>query len=84
MNCFVLGPFVCLSVCLCVSPSLHLVRFGQLLHCADKRNVNIMEVYMEMNKMQVELTRFRKNMNFIHVYFCEAKNSMQYLYRTQL
>ena len=40
---------VCLDVCLCVrlyvSSSLHLVRFGQLLLCADKRIVNIMKVY---------------------------------------
>ena len=36
------------------------VRFRQLLRCADKRVVNIMKVYIERNKMQVELLiRFR-------------------------
>ena len=34
---FVRGMFVGLSVC---QSSLHLVRFGQLLCCADKRIVN--------------------------------------------
>ena len=34
---FLLGLFVCQSV----SPSLHLLRFGQLLRYADKRIVNI-------------------------------------------
>ena len=28
--------------------------------------------------MEVELIRFRKKMDFIHVYFCEARNSKQY------
>ena len=63
---------------MCVSFSLHLVRFGQLLRCADKRIVDIMKVYIERNKMQVELIRVRKNINFIHVYFCEARNARQY------
>ena len=36
------------------------VRFRQFLCCADKRVVNIMKVYIERNKMQVELLiRFR-------------------------
>ena len=39
-----------------VSSSLHLVRFGQLLRCADKRIVNIMKVYIERNNMQVEFS----------------------------
>ena len=26
--------------------------------------------------MQVELTRFRKNINFIHIYFCEARSTI--------
>ena len=35
---------------------------------------------MERNNLQVELIvlRFRKNIDFIHVYFCEARNAMQY------
>ena len=44
---FVFCPFVCLSV----SPSLPLVRFGQLLYYADKRIVN----NNERNNLQVEL-----------------------------
>ena len=53
---FLLGPFVRLFVCLCVSPRLkmlHLVRFGQLLRCADISIANIMKVYIEWNNMQV-------------------------------
>ena len=50
-----LGPFACLFVrCESVRFSLHLVRFGQLLHCADKRIVNIMKVYIERKIVQVE------------------------------
>ena len=55
---FLLCAFVCLDVCLFVSlfvsSSLHLVRFGQLLRCAYKRIVNIMKVYIERNKLQLE------------------------------
>ena len=40
---------------LLVCPSLSLVRFGQLLRYADKRIVNIMKVYIEINNLQVEL-----------------------------
>ena len=47
--------------------SLHSVRFGQLLRRAHKCIVNIMKVYIEMNNIQVELTRFRKNSDFIAV-----------------
>ena len=61
---FLLGLFVCFYVCLFVSlfvsSSLHLVCFGQLLRCADKRIVKIMKIYIERNNMQVELIRFRK------------------------
>ena len=38
--------------------SLHSVRFDQLLRCAHKRIVNIMEVYIERNNIQVELISF--------------------------
>ena len=41
-----LGFFLCLFVCLPVSPSLPLVRFGQLLRRAGKRIVNILNAYM--------------------------------------
>ena len=43
-----------------IRSSLHSVRFGQLLRCAHKRIVNIMNVYIERKNMQVELIRFRK------------------------
>ena len=57
-----------LSVCLFVCQSLVTFRlFRQLLRSADKRIINIMKVYMERNNMQVELIRFRKNIDFIHV-----------------
>ena len=70
---------VCLFVCLIfVSYWPPFVHFGQLLVCADKRIVNIMKVYIERNNLQVELTRCYKNVDFILVYFCEARNLMQY------
>ena len=47
-------------VSLFVSPSLPLVSFGQLLHYADKRIVNIMKVYIERNNLQLELIRYIK------------------------
>ena len=47
--------WVCACVCVYVSDALHSVRFGQLLHCAHKRLVNIMKVYIERSNMQVEL-----------------------------
>ena len=67
------------SLCtLFVSPSLSLGSFGQQLRYADKRIVNIMKVYIERNNLQVELIRCRKDVDFIHVYLCEATDSMQY------
>ena len=45
----------------CVSPSLHLVRFGQLLRYVDKHIVDILKVYIERTNLQVELLRFRIN-----------------------
>ena len=47
---------------------------GQLLHCAHKRIVNIMKVYIERNNMQVELIRFRKSPLFT---FTFAKRGIQ-------
>ena len=44
--------------------------------CYAKECVNIMKVYIERNKMQVELIRFRKNIDSIHVYVCESRNPM--------
>ena len=36
-----------------------------------------MKVYIERNNMQVELLRFReKNIDFIHVYVCQSRNSV--------
>ena len=61
---------------MCIRSSLHSVRFGQLLRCARKRIVKIIKVYIEKSNMQVELIRFcKQNIAFIHVYFCEARNS---------
>ena len=52
---------VCLFVgCVSIYLSLHLVRFGQLLRCADKRIVNIMKVYIERNNLQLELVWYHK------------------------
>ena len=70
---FLLGLFVCLFV----SPSLCLVRFGKLLRYADKLIVNI-KVYIERNTLQLECIRYRKHVDFIHVYFCEATDPVQY------
>ena len=53
---YLISLYVCFFVCVSVSSSLHLVRFGQLIRCAD----NIMRVYVERNNLQVELIRFRK------------------------
>ena len=64
-----------------VCPSLSLVRFRHpitLLRYADKGIVSKMKVYIERNNLQVELIRYRNNIDFIHVYFCEATHSMQY------
>ena len=44
--------------------------------CYANECVNIMKVYIERNNIQVELIRFRKNIDFIHVYVCESRNSM--------
>ena len=49
-----------------------------LLRYADKRIVNIMKVYIERNSLQIELIRYHKNVDFIHVYFFEATDSMQH------
>ena len=60
-------------VFVCIRSSLHSVRFGQLLRCVHKRIVNILKVYIERNNKQVEFIRFHKNIDFIHVYVCEAR-----------
>ena len=81
---FLLGLFVCLFfwfplyVSSSVSPSLPVVRFGQILRYADTCLVNIMKVYIERINLQVELIGCRNNIDFIHVYFCEATESIQY------
>ena len=53
--------------CVCYLPrySLHSVRFGQLLCCPHKRIVNTMKVCIERKNMQVQLTPFFKNIDFI-------------------
>ena len=43
-----------------VLPSLHSVRYGQLLRCAYKHIGNIMKVYIERKNMQVQFIPFRK------------------------
>ena len=45
---------------------------------ADKCFVNRIKVYIERNNSQLELIQYRDNVDFIHVYFCEATDSMQY------
>ena len=67
-----------LLVCLCVSPSLCLVRFCQPLRYTDNRIVNIMIVYIERNNLQVELIRYSNKCWLYSRYFCEATDSMQY------
>ena len=61
MVCGYLGGWKCVCLCVCVYISdPRFIQFGQLLHCAHKRIVNIMKVYVERKNMQVELIRFRK------------------------
>ena len=67
-----------LLVCLFVSLSLCLVIFCQLLRYADIRIVNIMKVCITRNNEQLELMRYSKNVDFIHVLFCKTTDSMQY------
>ena len=60
--------FGCLSVCGFDSQlRASFTYFGQLLHCAHKRIVNIMKVYIERNNIQVELIRFHKKIATIDV-----------------
>ena len=78
--------FVCIHVSLYVSSSLHLLRFGQLLCCADKRIVNIMKVHVHRkNNMQVELLCFREKILTLFT-FTFAKRGFQYniAHQTQL
>ena len=56
-----------MCMCVCIRSSLHSVRIGQLLCCAHKRIVNIMNVYIERNYIQVELIGFRKNSDCIDI-----------------
>ena len=41
-----------------------------------KRIVNVMKVYLESNNMPVKLIWFSKNIDFIHVCFCEATDTL--------
>ena len=64
---------------MCVSPfPASFSSFWAAVRCADKHIVNIMKVYIERNSTPVELIRFRRNIDFIDVYFHEARNSMEY------
>ena len=68
---------MCVCVCVCVSPWSSLGRFGSC-YAVQINALSIMKVYIENNNIQVELIRLRKkNIDFIHVYFCEARYSMQ-------
>ena len=40
--------------------------------------VNIMKVNIERNNLQLEVIRYRSKVDFIHIYVCEATDSMQY------
>ena len=42
------------------------------------RHCQYNDVYIARNNLQLEFIRYRKNVEFIHVYFCEAADSMQY------
>ena len=49
-----------------------------LLRYADKRIVNVVKLYIERNNLHLELIRYRTFFYFIHVYFFEMTDSMQY------
>ena len=53
-------------------PSVRVCHPITLLRCADKRSVDIMIVFIESSNLQVELIRFRKECNCIHVYFLRS------------
>ena len=62
--------YVCLYVkCVCMlvcQLRASFISFGHLLRCALKRIVNIMKVYIERNKKQVKLIRFRKQISTLY------------------
>ena len=60
LNFYFVSLFVCQSFALFSS-------FCQLLRCTDNRIFNIMKVYIERNNLQVELIRYSKHGDFIHV-----------------
>ena len=62
--------FVCLYVyCVCVLAMRFIYFFWAIVTLCTYKHliVNIMKVYIERNNMQVELIRFRKNIDFIDV-----------------
>ena len=60
---------VCVYVCMCVVCVYQIfASFSSLLRCAHKRIVNIMKVYIERNNMQVERTRFRKDISHLFTF----------------
>ena len=74
-----LGVFVCLFVCLSVLATVSSFWSAiSLLRYVDNRIVSILKAYIERNNIQVELIQYRKHLDFIHVYFCKARDSMQY------
>ena len=61
------------SVCVISDPRFIQLALSMLLHCAHKRIVKIMKVYIERHHILVELIRFRtQNIDFIHFYVYEA------------
>ena len=67
---------VCGFVCGCVCYlRASFTSFGQMLHCACKRIVNIMQVYIERKNIQVALIRFRKK---YRLYSCLCLRSEEF------
>ena len=53
-------------------------------HATQINALSIMKVDIERNILQRELIRYRKkNVDFVHVYFCKATDSLQYRLPTQ-
>ena len=66
-------------VCLSVSASLPLVHTGQPLCCADLIALSYNNsIPHTLKGTTSKLLRCRKKVDVIHIYFCEATDSMQY------
>ena len=51
---------------------------GRWLFSRDRIVSGVASSFIERNNLHVELIRHRNLFDFIHVYFCEAADSMQY------